>query len=162
MPQSPSKFPNGAIGFSRNTGIIAKAIRLASWLRFHNAKVNHAFYVSPEGKVWQAEPKGVTDYRTLDEVAPGGHLYFKPLPEGVNRERVEAFLAQETGSHYDFLAILSCALDIITPSWFPAFRRPGSWECAALIGEALRAGGWIKKIPDIYTVYPEELDNLLE
>ena len=155
---------NGAIGFCRSKGLIGRLIRLGERLRFRKGIVNHAFIVHPSGKVWQAEARGVTSTRTLDEVAPGGKIWLLPFPEHVDVERVFVFCEQNVGKPYGWLTIFNLAIDIITPKWFPAFRSEGSWICSALVAEALRTGGWVRKglWPDIYTVTPQQLKDVLD
>jgi hypothetical protein len=75
----------------------------------------------------------------------------------VDKEKMLKFAEHQVGDHYSFLTILSIALDIATPNWFPAFRRSGTWICSALAGESLRAGGWIHDWGDVYTVTPAQL-----
>lgn len=156
--------PNGGIGFCQSKGFIAKIIRLGEWLRFRKGEVNHAFIVHPSGRVYQAEARGVTNFREIEEVAPGGKVWIYPFPEHVDIEKVFLFCAQNVGKRYGWGSILAIALDVILPLWTPAFRRPDTWICSALVAEALRSGGWLRKglWPDIYVVTPTQLRNALD
>lgn len=108
--------------------------------------------------VIQAELRGVTSTRTLDEVAPGGSFELINPPPGVDAERFLFFLRSQVGVRYGVLTILAIALDILTWNWFPSFRgaRKNSWICSALVLEALRLGGWYHEWRNIYQATPAE------
>ena len=89
-----------------------------------------------------------------------GEFYIQGLPEGVDAERVIKFHESQMGSKYSILSILSILIDIITPNFFPEFRRDRTWVCSALVAEGLRAGGWFTEKSNwgsIYTVTPSQL-----
>ena len=152
----------GDFVFCYSNGLAAKIIRFGEWLRFRRGTWNHVAIVHKVemGRVYviQAEARGVTDCRTIDEIAPGGHYEVRRL-RNVDPEQVVAFARQEVGSKYGWLSIVSTALDLITPLWFVAFRRAFSWICSALAGEAARCGGWLHRWADSYTVTPQALYN---
>ena len=143
---------------------MGRAIRLGERLRWGErpSHWNHAFIIDRiEGdKVYiiQAEPHGVTNDKTIESVGEYQLISIAPVADV---DCVLEFARQEVGSRYGWLSIFSIALDIATPSWFPSTRRGGTWVCSALIGEALRAGGWIRKWPDIYCVTPAQLWSAL-
>jgi hypothetical protein len=146
----------GTLVFCHTTGIIGRAIRLAERLRWHGgAFYNHVAIIDRVENgiayVIQAEAKGVTNDKRLDEIAPNGHYVLVPMPAGVDTASAIRFARQEVGAHYGYLSILSTLLDILTPIWFVAFRRKDSWFCSALVAEALRAGGWLWKWADVYS-----------
>lgn len=164
-PELRAKIPaNGGIGFCRSKGIVAKIIRLGEWIRFRKGEINHAFIVHPSGRVYQAEARGVTNTRMIEDVAPGGDIWIYPFPDGVDVEKVFVFCKFNVGKRYGWGSILAIALDVILPLWTPAFRRPNTWICSALAAEALRAGGWVRQDlwPDIYVVTPTQLRNALD
>ena len=152
----------GTLVFAHTTGIMGRIIRLGERIRWRSgAFYNHVAIVDRiEGdKVFiiQAEARGVTNTATLNEVAPGGKYLLVNLPIGIDPSQVIEFARQQVGSQYGWWSIISVAIDIITPSWFPSVRRPGTWICSALSGESLRCGGWIHDWPDIYLVTPTQL-----
>jgi hypothetical protein len=156
--------PNGGIGFCRSKGLVAKVIRLGEWLRFRKGEINHAFIVHPSGRVYQAEARGVTNTRMIEDVAPGGDVWIYPFPDDVRPEAVFRFCKTNIGKRYGWFSIIAIALDIILPLWTPALRRPDTWICSALAAEALRAGGWVRDglWPDIYVVTPTQLRDALD
>ena len=162
MPRTIIPTP-GTLVFAHTTGLLGRIIRFGERLRWngHGAFYNHVAIVDrvEDGKVYviQAEARGVTNDRTIEEVAPGGHFSYIYLPDHVDADALLAFAREEVGSRYGWLSILSTALDIITPLWFPALRRPYTWICSALVGESLRAGGWVYRWPDVYCVTPSAL-----
>lgn len=146
----------GMLVFAHSNQFIGRVIRFGERLRWHSgAFYNHVAIidrvVDGVAYVIQAEASGVTNDKRLDSVAPDGEYVLVPLPDGVNAEKVLAFARQEVGSHYGWLSIFSTVLDIILPIWFVAFRRKYSWFCSALAAEALRAGGWLHRWPDVYS-----------
>ena len=156
----------GDIGFAKTNGIMGRAIRFGEELRWHRGSIwNHAFIVDriEDGVVYviQAEAAGVTSDKTLDSVAPKGVYVTMRPPQSVDVESLLAFARQEVGSHYGWLSIASAILDILTPGWFPSFRRGNSWICSAITAEALRAGGWLHRWSDIYVVTPAQLFDAL-
>jgi hypothetical protein len=160
----------GDIGFAHSNGFFGKCIRFGERIRWgeHPSHWNHAFIVDRvvmEGSVTdgtaqfktyiiQAEPSGVTDDKLIESV--GSYTLVEPHLTH-DRADILAFARAQVGSHYGWGSILSVALDIMTPNWFPSFRRPGTWICSALVGESLRFGGWLKSWKDIYTVTPAQV-----
>jgi len=151
----------GDIVFAHSNGVMGKAIRFGERLRWGETPSywNHVAIVSRVDEdgtayVTQAEPRGVTNDKSLDSV---GTYRLVSLPEGVSREKVLRFAHQEVGSRYGWMSIASIALDIATPNWFPSTRRSNTWVCSALVAEALRAGGVIFSWADIYCVTPAQL-----
>lgn len=157
----------GDIGFARTTGIMAKMILLGTWLKFRKAEHNHEFVVDRvvDGVpyVIQARIKGVTDTDRLDEVAPGGSYVLVTPPPEVDIEKFLSFCRKQVGKEYGILTDVAMGVDIITWNWVPAFRgaRTDSWQCAALINEGLRFGGWYHDWVDIYNIFPDEGRNAL-
>lgn len=152
--------------FCHGSDTIGKAIRLAQRLRWkQGAKWNHVAIVDriEDGVAYviQAEARGVTNFRRLDEIAPGGVYELVKLPPGVPAKDVLEFARAQVGTKYGFATIAAIAIDIITPGWFPSLRpankNSNSWICSAVIAEAMRAGGWIRRWPDIYLVTPAQL-----
>lgn len=172
----------GYIGFSHGIGIVADAIRLDQRLCGDpDWQVNHAFILdSPimdggiviDWYVIQAEGHGVTGRRLdgtpfhrakLTQVAPGGYYEILTPPPDVNLSNVVAFAKQEVGAEYGFFSIASLVITELTPRYVRFdFRQDGSWICSALAAEALRAGGWLQRWPDVYQVRPSQLRAALK
>ena len=156
----------GTLVFCHSKDFIGKVIRFGEALRWkRGAQFNHVAIIDRvvDGVpyVIQAEARGVTDIRRLDEVAPGGRYELVALPEGVDADQVLDFARKQVGSKYGFGTIAAIAIDILTPSWFPSLRpankKANSWICSAVVSESLRFGGWYHRWPDIYLVTPAEL-----
>jgi len=156
----------GSIGFCHSKGIIGWAIRLGEHLRFrHGDFWNHVFIVSDktneqgEQLVIQALGGGVDDTKSISTIAPGGKYKIIPPPIDVLGTDVLMFAERQVGSPYGYVSIISIALQIILPKWFPLprIRTNSSWICSALGAESLRCGGWVHDWPDIYSVVPSEL-----
>jgi hypothetical protein len=157
----------GTIVFCRSTDAIGKIIRFGERLRWtKGSEFNHVAIVDrvdEDGTAYviQAEARGVTDIRKLEEIAPGGSYELVKLPKGVKAEAVLNFARRQVGVKYGYATIAAIAIDILTPSWFPSLRpankNSNSWICSAIAGEALRCGGWYHQWPDIYLVTPAQL-----
>jgi hypothetical protein len=154
----------GDIGFAHSNGFFGRCIRWGERIRWGESPShwNHVFIVDRvEGDkvfVIQAEPRGVTNDKTIDTV---GEYQLVSVDNIANADDVLTFARKEVGSRYGWLSIVSIAIDIVTPNWFPAFRRPYTYVCSALGAEALRAGGWIHRWADVYTVTPAQLKEAL-
>ena len=152
----------GDLVFCHSKGVVAWGIRLAQRLaREPDWQINHCAVLDNDGpgtpwRVIQAEAHGVTNFRKLSEVAPGGTYEVVPLPQSVDRDTLLAFARQEVGARYGFLTIASIVLTLLSPR-FLDIRTHGSWICSALAGESLRAGGWVRHWPDVYQVTPAQL-----
>ena len=156
----------GTLVFCHGKDFIGKVIRFGEALRWkRGARWNHVAIIDRvvDGVpyVIQAEARGVTDIRRLDEITPGGTYELVALPAGVDVEQTLFFARQQVGSKYGFATIAALAIDIITPSWFPSMRpankKANSWICSAVVAESLRFGGWYRHWSDIYLVTPAEL-----
>ena len=157
----------GDLVFCHSKGFISRAIRIAEWFRFRGGDhYNHVavLYDQISGTLdtadnWlviQAEGRGVTCTRTLDEVAPGGSYEVVPVIGLANTQNTVAFAFNEVGSKYGFLTIVSILFTLFTPK-FVNIMLPNTWICSALAAESLRAGGWIHHWDDLYQVNPAEL-----
>lgn len=157
----------GDLVFCHSKGFISKAIRLAEWFRFRGGdRYNHVAVLYKEVEVdgdaddWlviQAEARGVTCTRRLNEVAPGGSYEVVPIEGTVkDPDDVVLFAFNEVGSKYGFLTIVSILFTLFTPK-FVNIMLPNTWICSALAAESLRAGGWIHHWDDLYQVNPAEL-----
>ena len=160
----------GDIGFSHSNGFFGKCIRFGERIRWGEkpSHWNHAFIVDrivQEGSladgtlqfktyVIQAEPSGVTNDKLIETV--GSYTLVEPHPNH-DRKAILAFARSQVGSRYGFFTIVSVMFDILSPNWFPSFRRPSTWICSAVTAEALRFGGWLHNWKDIYTVTPAQL-----
>jgi len=156
----------GTLVFCHSKDFIGKVIRFGEALRWkRGAQFNHVAIIDRvvDGVpyVIQAEARGVTDIRRLDEVAPGGRYELVALPEGVDADQVLDFARKQVGSKYGFGTIAAIAIDILTPSWFPSLRpankKANSWICSALVHESMRFGGFYLHVSDIYLITPAEL-----
>ena len=160
----------GDIGFAHSDGIFGKLIRFGERIRWgeNPSHWNHAFIVDRvvmEGTIEngdvkfityiiQAEPSGVTNDKRIESV--GAYTLIEPFPSQ-SRSQILEFARAQVGSKYGWATIISVAIDIITPNWFPSFRRAGTFICSALVAESLRFGGWLHSWKDIYTVTPAQL-----
>lgn len=149
----------GWIVFAHSNGLAGRLIRLGEWLRWRRgAYWNHVAILSEcegEWRVIQADIRGVNE-APLDSI---GKYQMFPPPQGCDPTAVLQF-AQEAvrvKSKYGLLSILSIAVDILTPNWFPEIRRDNTYICSALVGEALRFGGWLHTWGSVYTVTPSQL-----
>jgi hypothetical protein len=157
----------GTIIFCHGTDLIGRVIRFGEWLRWRpGSRFNHVAIVDrveEDGTVYviQAEARGVTALRKIDEIAPGGSYELVKLPRGVKAASVLEFARAQVGSKYGFGTIAAIVIDILTPGWFPSLRpankKSNSWICSAVAAEALRFGGWYHEWPDIYLVTPAQL-----
>ena len=161
----------GTLVFCHGKDLIGRVIRFGEALRWRRgSRFNHVAIVDrvEDGVAYviQAEARGVTNIRKLDEIAPGGHYELMAPPAGVDVDEVLKFANLQVGSKYGFGTILAIAIDILTPGWFPSLRpankKSNSWICSAVVAESLRAGGWFHCWPDIYLVTPAELFLALE
>lgn len=157
----------GDVGFARTHGAMGWLIRLGTWLKFHKAEYNHEFVVDRivDGVPYiiQATLRGVTDSARLVDVAPGGTYTLVSPPPEVDIDKFLTFCRKQVGVEYGMLTIMAIAIDLLSWSWVPAFRgaRENSWECAALINEGLRFGGWYHNWISIYDIIPDEGYNAL-
>jgi len=151
----------GWVVFAHSNGIAGRLIRFGERLRWkRGATWNHAAILSrvDEQGNWyviQADIRGVNE-APLSSV--GRYTVIAP-PQGCDPVAVLQFAQAQVAakSKYSLLSILSIAFDIITPNWFPEVRRDNTWICSALVGEALRFGGWLHCWGSVYTVTPSEL-----
>ena len=151
----------GDIGFSHNSGLMGKLIRVGEWLKLRHGKINHEFVVTDiiDGVPYivQATLRGVIK-TPLSEVAPGGYYFLFTPPAEVDIAKLVEFEEKQVGMEYGILTIIAIAIDILSWSWVPSFRgsRKGSWICSALANEGLRFGGWYWPWVNIYDMTPEE------
>ena len=153
----------GDIVFARSNGIMGRIIRLGERLRWRRGSMwNHVAIIShvKDGVAYvtQAEPRGVTNDKRLETV--GEYLLITP-PAHISTKAMLKFASEQVGKPYSFLSIVSIALDILSPNWFPAFRRHSTWVCSSLVGESLRFGGFLHDWDDIYTVTPSQLYEVI-
>ena len=158
----------GDLVFAHSTGSIAKAIRFGEALRGdkNESKWNHAAIIDrphPTSGDWyviQAEARGVTNFRLLSEIAPGGKTQVRPCPPELNPEDVLEFARSQVGAKYGFLTIVSCILDVILPRSI-CLRRSMTWICSGLVTAALMFAGWVPAqdfaTDDLYSTTPAQL-----
>lgn len=160
----------GDVGFAHNHGGMGRLIRIGEWIRLHRLfkkyrrrdEWNHEFVVDRvvDGVAYiiQATLEGVTDSARLDEVAPGGHYVTMSPPEIVDRDKLLAFCRAQVNIRYGILTDVAIGIDLITWDWVPSLRsaRYPTWQCAALINEGLRFGGWFHNWPSVYDMTPQE------
>lgn len=155
----------GDLVFAHSPGLMGRAIRLGERIKKpwrKGSRWNHVAIVDlidRDGKVYviQAEAKGVTNHRTLEQVAPGGELQLVANNMATDDvAQMMLFARGEVGAKYGWLTILAIVVAILTPDWF-TFRRPGTWICSALVAESLRCGAAIVRWPDIYEVTPAQV-----
>lgn len=167
---------SGDIVLCRSNGLIGAGIRFAQrrmrkhylnspipgagdkWWRWNHVAVLNADMGNGNWTIFQAEAKGVTDYRLLSTVAPGGEYTVIPLPDHVDREMFLKFLSTQVDKRYGFLSILSCFVDMILPDAI-CLRRSDTWICSGLVAAGLWFAGFSGAFvwPDMYTVVPAEI-----
>ena len=168
MVLDPKDYQPGDIGFARTSGIMGRAIRYAERREGLDDSWNHAFALSHKDDagnwvVVQAEIKGVTNFRTLDKVAPGGKIEIYPFPDATaSRSQFLEFLDGQVKDDYSWLSIISCVLDMVLPQQI-CLRRAFTWICSGLIAAGLTFAGYpeMVKNPDLYTTTPACLRKLL-
>jgi len=158
----------GDLVFCHTTGLIGRAIRVAQYFDGDGkfSKWNHVAILDrqdSDGKwfVIQAEPKGVTDDKYLDDVAPGGNYEIVPLPQGCDRSKFLEFARFQVGFSYGFITIFSCAIDILLPNSI-CLRKANSWICSGLAAGSLWFAGFepAKSWPDLYTRTPAQIARI--
>lgn len=83
------------------------------------------------------------------------------LPSVADGGMAWLFANAQLSDPYDWFSDLCLGLDALTPDAFPSVRRNGTWQCAALVAESLRFGGWLHDWPSVYTIYPAQLYEAL-
>jgi hypothetical protein len=128
------------------------------WWQYNHIAVINEQQADGTFTIFQAEARGVTDYRLLDTVAPGGTYQVIPLPDCVDRDKFLEFLRGQVGKHYGYMSILSCFVDLILPDKI-CLRQSDTWICSGLVAGALWYGGFPGAYtwPDLYTVVPAEI-----
>ena len=161
---APTEIGMGFTGYAKTDGQVGRLIRIGEKIKFHHATYNHVFTVIGTGDsyedivVVQATPvHGIIISKLTDITSAASICDILPPPRGCDGEKVARFACEQVGDRYGILTIACIAIDVITPEWFVAFRRPGSWICSALGGEALRFGGLYLDLGDIYTITPQQL-----
>ena len=147
----------GGVGFACTTGVYGRAIRLAERLR-HPIKGasewNHVFCCMGDGTVIQARAGGVS----LDPIETiKGTLKIVPCPG--DPEKFIEFHRNRLGKKYGWLTIASQVVDILSPEWFPSFRRADTFDCSGLAGAALWYAGMDYPFPDVYLQRPSDIEG---
>ncbi|HWD97367.1 MAG TPA: hypothetical protein VG246_13180 [Acidimicrobiales bacterium] len=152
----------GDIGFAHTKGLMGRLIRLGEALKGKlGSEWNHQFVVDRivDGVPYiiQATFEGVTDTAPLSMVAPGGRYITMPPPPEVDRGKLLEFCRSEVGTKYSLLSDVAIGIDILSWNWVPAlmnsYRR--TWQCAGLINEGMRFGGWLHQWVNCNTVTPQ-------
>jgi hypothetical protein len=166
----------GDIGFAHTHGWMGRLIRFGEiikgkdswrqflkWLRGEDDKWNHEFVVNEfkdgEWYIIQATFEGVTDTAPLSTVAPHeGHYMTMDPPAECDRTKILEFCRAQVGDPYSILSDVAIGVDMVTWSWVPALSNcyRVTFNCSALVNEALRFAGWLHQWPDIYTVTPQD------
>jgi len=160
----PSEIRVGDTGYTKTNGQVGRLIRIGERIKFHHATYNHVFTVVKAGDTYdsilvvQATPVHGIILSRFSEISDAAELVtvLHP-PVNCDPTKVAEFANDQLGDPYGLLTIACIAIDVLTPEWFVAFRRSGSWICSALGGEALRFGGFYIDLGDIYTVTPQQL-----
>lgn len=82
------------------------------------------------------------------------------LPSTCSSGMAWIFANAQVGDKYGWVTDVSMGLNMLTPDRF-SLRKPGTWQCAALVAEALRFGGWLHDWPDIYALFPAQVYEAL-
>ena len=137
-------------------------VLVGTWLKFRRARWTHQFIIGriEDGQAYviQAQMKGVTDSMTLDELRAMGDCEVIAPPEECDRDRIVDFCELQLGDPYGLLSDLAMGIDLLAWNWIPSFRsaRKQTWQCSALVNEALRYAGWYHPWLDIYEILPDE------
>jgi len=156
----PTEIRKGDTGYARTTGFLGFLIRVGEKLKWRNGLFNHALTVINEGetyeeiKIVQATLRGVIISSLSEMMDSSINIEILPAHQSWDRHKIAEFAKEQVGSAYGLMSIFCIGLDILTPDWFVAFRRNGTWICSALAEEANRYGGMLKSWKDIYTVTP--------
>ena len=160
MPEGTVSIPidaatAGDAVFCHGKGFVSHAIRAVT-----DSNYNHVAWLDHQDDqgnwiVGQAGGKGVTITSPLDTTAPGGSHTIVPVPAGVDRAKMLAFLRAQDGIKYGFLTDASILLNRIVPRI--NVMVSGTWICSAVYAEGLRAGGWLHNWPDLYQVSPQDI-----
>lgn len=160
----PAEIGMGYTGYAKTNGQVGRLIRIGEKIKLHHSTYNHVFTVIGTGSeyddiiVVQATPvHGIIISKLTDITSSATIVDFLPPPKRCDGEKIARFAVEQVGDPYGLLTIACIAIDVITPEWFVSFRRPGSWICSALGGEALRYGGFYIEWGDIYTITPQQL-----
>jgi hypothetical protein len=148
-----------------NPGTIPEFIRAGEWVHIKSGKshdinhwaVVHKFTADGAPVVIQAEPRGITDFRTIDEAVGAGGWY-KPveLPIGMDIEKGLDFLRRQVGEKYGWFDIAACCANLYSPG-FISIHKGNQWICSALVAEYARVCGWLHNWDNIYDVMPDDL-----
>ena len=169
MSSDPTQLNVGDVIFAHaRRDFIGRAIQFGEWLRWRGGhKWNHAAIivgVEPgRVRIVQAESRGVTSkwFSSPSDIAPNGNVVVVKPPSSLTSVlRAVDFADAQVSDSYGFVTIFSIAVSIVVP-WFLTIRKPGTWICSALVGESLRAGGWLHDWPDVYMVSPAQLYEAL-
>ena len=163
--QMTADLQQGDLVFTHGKGIVDWAIRVGEKIRFkRGSKYNHvAMIVGPlEGddySVIEAESGGVV-FGKLSDLMARGPVYVCPPPPVVRRTKALQFMYAQEGTRYGWLTVVSTVISIILPGSVN-FITPSTWICSAVVGEALRYGGWLHNWADVYQVTPAQLYEAL-
>lgn len=165
---------SGDIVICHSTGLIGAGIRWVQhrmrglyevspigeekWWQWNHIAVLNQDMGNGDWTIFQAEARGVTDYRLLSTVAPGGEYKVISLPDHVDRAMFLKFLSSQVGKRYGYLSIVSCFFDLILPDSI-CLRQNDTWICSALVAAALWFAGFSAAMhwTDLYTVVPAEI-----
>lgn len=160
----PAEIKVGYTGYAKTNGQVGRLIRVGERIKLHHSTYNHVFTVIQTGATYdeilvvQATPvHGIIVSKFTDISSSASLITVLEPPRDCDGEKVAEFANEQVGDPYGLLTIACIAVDVLTPEWFVAFRRPGSWICSALGGEALRFGGFYIPVGDIYTITPQQL-----
>ena len=152
----------GQLLFYHTEGTFSKFIRAGEWVKFREGHdVNHVAVVDRfENGHWyviQAEPHGITNDKTVEEVvgALGGWYKQIALPATCDVNRGLEWLRMQVGEEYGFFDITAIAFNLYTPGWI-SIHEGNTWICSALAMEYARVCGWLHNWPNIYDVIPSQ------
>jgi hypothetical protein len=115
---------------------------------------SHTFCSLGDGTVIQARARGIS----LDPLSDiTGTIKIVPCPG--DPEKFIEFHRNRLGQKYGWLTIFCQVVDIITPEWFPAFRRVNTWDCGGVVGAALWYSGKDYPFPDVYLQRPNDIEG---
>jgi len=142
--------------------MMGRLVLVGTWLRFRRARFTHQFAIDRIENdvvyVIQSQTRGVTNSMTLAELETRGPTTIISPPPEVDVEKFLTFCRKQVGLEYGYLTDVAMAIDTLTWQWFPSLRgaRKQSWQCAALINEGLRFGGWLHEWLSVYAMFPDE------
>lgn len=143
------------VAFARNGSGFDRIIAFGQQARGLKAPYTHVALARGNSLV-QANSHGVNAAHLSDL----NDVELVDVPSVCNGGLAWLFANAQVGDKYGWVTDISMGLNMLTPDRF-SIRVPGTWQCAALVAESLRFGGWLYDWPDIYGIFPAGLYEAL-